>query len=340
MKKKYSLFFILLILHLVACQNDDFQIDFNAEKSIDANENLSQLIARATQNTTGRDNFIDQSSATKIEFPYQLRINNNEFIPLNSDEDYQEVINQLQELGNNYTIELKFPLEVSLVNYETLNVTSQENLEIITSAEQNQSEINCIEFIYPLQINSYALDNELAQTRTFSNKAQFYANLKALQNQNGFFEFSYPIQLIIENNSLSVSNRAQLEDAFLNLQASCFTPNLFEPLPIISQFEDFILNETFIISDFTEDGEDKTEDFENFEFTFQENNNLSIFNTQTEINYLGEWTISTDEDEIELILDFSNSIFEEIEEDWKLVEFENISFTLQDDNDFLAFEKK
>lgn len=339
MKKHYQLILCLLLLHLVSCQSDDFSVNFDSENNIEANGSLAGLISRANQNPTALDDFIDRSSSTKIEFPYQLSINSGEFIELTSAEDYQLVINELQNLGTNYSIQFQFPLEVSLVNYENLEVSTLENLENISSLEENSSEINCIEFVFPLQINSFTLANEVTESRSFSNKAQFYNYVKQLQNQNGFFEFSYPIEVNVESNLVTILNRSQLETAFTNLNASCFVPNLFEPNPVNNPFEEFILNETFIITSFTDDGEDETEEFENFEFTFLANGELSIINSETGLNFTGFWETATDDGELELILDFTDTIFGELDDDWLVNDFGNDQFTLQDGNDIFIFEK-
>jgi hypothetical protein len=80
-----------------------------------------------------------------------------------------------------------------------------------------------------------------------------------------------------------------------------------------------IVNGTWRVSYFNEDGIEQTYHFNNYNFIFSANKSISATNGSS--TYMGTWATGTDDSTPKLILSFSASTgpFEEISEDWQIV---------------------
>ena len=88
-----------------------------------------------------------------------------------------------------------------------------------------------------------------------------------------------------------------------------------------TSLSDIIVNGTWRISSFIDDGEDETDNFNGYNFTFLSNGNaVAIKNTIT-IN--GLWSNYIDDGYSKLDLSFDDNLLEELEEDWRILENNN-----------------
>ncbi len=102
------------------------------------------------------------------------------------------------------------------------------------------------------------------------------------------------------------------------------------------------------ITRFVDDGEDVTSAFDGFVFTFNANGTVTSDNGANSFN--GTWQIELDDDDdiddtddLEFVITFStsNDDFDDLTEDWDVLEFSDTRIRLADDDadDLLTFER-
>ena len=89
---------------------------------------------------------------------------------------------------------------------------------------------------------------------------------------------------------------------------------------IISQASKKLVTGSWSVSVYNERGNNQTQYFNNYKFTFSSNNTVKATNGTDIIN--GTWQTGTDDSKPKFILNFSasNGPFEEISEDWKIIQ--------------------
>lgn len=341
--KIYFLFLSLLLL--ISCQSEEDTQIVNDDNGLGASSALTSNLKRLTQNPTAFDNFIDNSSKIKVDFPFSVTVNNNFNIDLESNEDYQNLIGILESTVIQDTIALNFPLSVSTVNYSTQTFSSQPALTEFLQNLPASDEVNCVELSYPISLLFFDSSNTFIDSQTLFNRAQLFNFLNDL-NQNGFFyQIDYPLEVVIEGNAEIINSNAEFNTAFNSLSSSCFEPLLYEneaseTNPInLEDFIGFISDGDFIVTLLSdEDGENNTE-FEGIVFNFNSNNLITV-----EQETVGEWSAFVEDETIIFDLDFDDSFYGELDDDWQVLSFDEETLTLIDistdgDSTDLVFSK-
>ena len=109
----------------------------------------------------------------------------------------------------------------------------------------------------------------------------------------------------------------------------------------VTSLQNSAQNGSWRISRFVDDGEDETSDFNGFAFSFGADGSISADNGSTVIN--GTWRVELDDDDddmddaddLEFIINFStsNENFDDLEEDWYVLEYSDTRIRLADDDD-------
>ncbi|MBZ9779593.1 hypothetical protein LB452_11740 [Psychroflexus sp. CAK8W] len=342
-----QLYFILIIVLLASCQDEEFFEQVEDTTSLSSQSELSNLISRLTQNPTAFDDFIDNSSSIQIEFPYEVKVNSETTYTLNEFSDYQPLIQELPPQSEDYTININFPVNVSLPNYEVLTIQNQAEFLALDASVEGSSEINCLEYNFPIDINSFDVDNGITNRRTIQNKAQLYNLIQDLKQNNGFYQFIYPITVTVEGQAQSLSSNLDLNSTIDNLDEDCFNPSLLTNNSYrMEQFIAFITSNQFGVLNFIDEGQNKTLDYENYRFTFNTDANIFVKNLISGETFSGDWSAEINDDNLNLDLDFEeNDILEELEEDWIVEGFANPNRIILNDennlseNSILIFEK-
>lgn len=92
---------------------------------------------------------------------------------------------------------------------------------------------------------------------------------------------------------------------------------------------------------YIDDNEDETSNYQNLVFTFNSNGLVQVSNNQS-IVQTGSWsTFVNSQGQLKLVLSFSDDddLFDELDEDWNVVETTDNTISLEDDGDQLVFEK-
>lgn len=344
MKKLYILIFISF---LFACQEEEIFEKISESSAIASESELSDLVSRLNQNPTAFDNFIDDSDAVRLEFPFEVTVNSDSDFSINEFSDYQPLIDELASLSEDYEIIINFPLEVSLPNYERISLRNNSELQVLKASVQGSSEINCLNYNFPVEVNIFDTQNSLTNNRIIQNGAQFYNLIEDLKQTDGFYEIIYPIDISINGVTQTISSNFDLEAAIQNLDAECFNPFLFlTSRQRLQKFIAFITSGEFRVFNYvSDDGENETNTYESFVFDFNSNNTITIRNTSTLENYSGTWEVEIDDNNLVFELDFEeNDLLEELDEDWIINAFANPNriILIDDDSDeesILIFEK-
>ena len=313
---------ILLILICWSCQTEENRLVIDNSQAISTENLLFNRLSRSVQNNLVFDDFIDQNSATQIELPFQVEVNNQTF-DLSSTDDYQTLIDFLESSPEDDNINLQFPVEVSLIDYTQLSLSSTEELNNLTSTEIQSSEINCIEINYPIELNITDLDNSFITTEVINSDQKFINQLISINLRSQIFSIEYPISLEINGQEIAISSNTQLSDMYFGLDNSCYNPNLYEFQS--GNFEDdfiaFITSGNFEISLLEEDGE--PEDYPDYEYVFNADGSITVIGfPETE---MATWEVTTSNNQLFFSLEFDDSEFNEIDEEWNVLSYSNAS---------------
>lgn len=114
---------------------------------------------------------------------------------------------------------------------------------------------------------------------------------------------------------------------------------------VITDTENAVVNGTWRVTLFSEDGSIQTSNFSNYNFTFNSNGTLTAVNGSTTMN--GTWSTGIDDSTPKMFINFNvtNGPFEEISEDWRILSNSSSKIELKHVSggdgsvDLLTFEK-
>lgn len=234
---------------------------------------------------------------------------------------------------------------VSSCSKDTIETPPQENIEQgselanlmqRTVDNSNNQNIDCIDFVYPLTFFVYDSNQQQTATQTVNNDTELLSFLLSLQP--GFYiEMDFPISVVLQDGTVvEVNSNSELLTLILDCSS---TGN--DPFP--NDFETILTTGSWFVTYFFED-EDETSDFAGYEFFFATDNTAQAINATTTVN--GTWNLS-DDNIPNLEMDFGeNDPFDELDEDWDIVEATNEIIKLKhvsddggDDVEFLTLER-
>ena len=322
-----SLLFLFVGVLFTSCQKEEIDIiDETPGDAITLETPLTNLLLNTTQNNGGIDDFIDGSPCTSIQFPYQVIVNG-QTITIENESDLINLSN------TSAAITIIFPVTVVFEDFSTLVVNNQEELDALAQVCQSIGEaINCIELVYPITLFIYNSNNEQTGTVVVNSDAELF-NLLSSLDEGVYVAIEYPISVILADGSqVTVTSNAQLE----GLIESC-EDTLPDP-PTPSELEAILTTDSWFVSFFFDD-EDETYEFAGFEFVFNTDGSATASNGV--INEPGTWSISTSSSgNLKLILDFGDEDpLDELDEDWRVLDFSNELIRLKDDDDLLSFSR-
>lgn len=342
MKNFINLFCVSLlsVVFFSACQSESVVEIYSTRETITKTTPLSTYIQRVAMQTTSQDDFIDGTNCFMIKFPYTITVNNTQ-ITLNSSVDYQFVQTNIAANSNdNDIVYLHFPVSVILSDYSEKSISSQSALTNLLAECQSNSDdfgkINCISMSYPITINIYNSSNQIASTSTITDSKMLYNFFENLDDDN-FISISYP--LIITNSNgqnSSITSNSQLEDFIKNGVDTC-PENMGSTL----DFMQVITSSPWKISYYFHDTV-KTSVYDGYTFVF--NSNYTVIATKSGVSYTGIWSTKMDNGVREFDIKFESDVLKELDEGWKVFEFNNSQLRFRDaednnDTDYLYFEK-
>ncbi len=353
MKTRFNYFTPLLIMSLFyfsGCQNEVTEIiDPPADEVFTPVSPVADLVQRTSLRDGSDDNIIDGSSCTSLVLPIIVVVNGLE-ITLDSKEDFytvEHIIDKFDE--DDDLIEILFPVTVILADHSELILNDEDDLEdlidqCIEGGEDN--DIECVDFKFPLSISIYDSENQLADVITIDDDKELYKFIHDLDDQD-FAGFNFPITVILSGgDEMVIMDNDELEDILKNAIDACDEDDdndHNDDDADDTELVKVIIDGDWVISYFFDD-HDETVNFAGYVFTFFENGTAKA--KKGELIIEGEWDSNGDDGELELELDFGdNSPFDELLDDWDLIEFDGTIIKLKDisggdeSESYLTFER-
>ena len=342
MKNFINLFCVSLILVVFfpACQSESVVEIYSTRETITKTTPLSTYIQRVAMQSTSQDNIIDKTSCFMIKFPYVVTVNYAQ-IAINSSSDYLLV--QANINANAYDkdiVYIQYPVTVIGNDYSEKSISSQSALtNLIAECQSNSDDfgkINCVSISYPITINIYNSSNQIASTSTITDSKMLYNFFENLEDDK-FIAVSYPITITNSNGqNSSITSNSQFEDYIKNVIDTC--P---ENMSTTLDFMQIITSNPWKISYYFHDTV-KTSFYEGYSFVF--NSNYTVIATKSGVSYSGIWSTKVDNGVREFDIKFDTDLLKELDEGWKVFEFNNSQLRFRDaednnDTDYLYFEK-
>ncbi|MEL1241300.1 hypothetical protein [Flavobacterium flavipallidum] len=310
---------VFSLLILVSCQQEIEEQKTNTEVSIAKDSQFSSYLQRVVMVKTAEDDVIDKSSYCTVKFPYTVTVNN-EIIAINSADDYAKVVTNINANTNDDDIvKISFPVTMIYYDYEEELIENQQQynslLAFWNSLPELLTKINCLKVSYPIVLNVYNSSNQSASSVVISNDEAFYNFINNLTS-NKLFAINYPISVKVDDHTESIYNNEQFDDAIEDAIEYCSSNNnnTFD-------FMGTITSNSWKVSYFYDES-DKTSLYKDYQFVFK--NDFTVKAVKSSIVLNGTWETKLDNGVREFKIHFDSSTpFHELDEGWKLFEFNN-----------------
>ena len=343
MKTSFYILLGFVFLLLTSCQKEEETIIQDNTQSFAKTSPIASLLARTSQNPTSIDNILDNSSCFSVVLPVTVIVNSQEIVVTNQ-ADYQIVQDAINEFSNDDDIvNFIYPITIQFQNFQTLVVQTPDQLDdILDDCDDDDGfdEIDCISLVYPIVINVYDSNNQIADTVTITSNSMFFNFLANLSSAT-FVAISYPISAENSNGqTITINSNSQLEDFIEDSIDDCDDNSGGGSNP---DFSEVLTSGTWYISYFQEDDDIETDYFAGYNFTFASNGTSIAVKNSTTIN--GTWEQYLDSGYNKLELEFNGNVLDEIEEDWRIIEFSTTVIKLKHVSggdgsiDYLTFTK-
>lgn len=317
--KKYILILISFVLiSLTGCQKEEEIIIQDETQTFTSSSDLSGLLFRTSQYPTAFDNILDNTSCFSVQLPVTVIVNNHQIVVTN-ESDYQLVKNAIDQYSNdNDIVNFVYPITIIYQNFQSQVLQNYNDLEdALDECDEDDGfdEIDCININYPIAINIYDSNNQIANSITITSNSMLY-NFLSNTNSSTLLAIVYPISVTNSNGqNVVINNNSELENFIENSITDCDDNTGSGNNTTLAQI---LTSGTWYISYFFDDV-DETYYYNGYNFTFNSNGtSLAIKNSNT-IN--GTWDIYNDSGTLKLDLNFDGSLLDEIEEDWRIIEY-------------------
>lgn len=346
MKKFNCIVLVIIFSILGSCQKEELEIinDNNNVASLSSSSPLTSLVERVTQSPTSSDNVLDNSSCFKVQLPVTVIVNGQNIV-VTTQADYVTVQTAIDAFSNDDDIvNFVYPITIQYQNFQTQLVSNPDQLDdILDDCDEDDGfdEIDCIQIVFPISINVYNTGSQTPTTVTFTNNAQLFSFLDNLSSST-LIAINYPISIINSNGqTISITSNSQFENFIDDSIDDCDSSSGGSGGGSVD-FVTTLTAGTWRITYFFDD-QDETSNYSGYNFTFNSSGtSLAIKNT-TIIN--GTWSTYMDSGNQKMILGFDGLTLDEIEDDWKVIEFTSSSIRLKHisggdgSTDYLYFTK-
>lgn len=340
---KNIILLVLASLSIFSCQTEEVVIIEDNNENLSASSPLVSLVSRVSQNTTSQDNILDNSSCFAIQLPVVVIVNNQQ-ITVSTSADYQIVQDAIDAFSNDDDIvNFVYPITIIYQDFSTQVISNSNALDDVLDncgEDDGFDEIDCITINYPIVINVYNSDNQLAETVTILNDVQLYSFIENLDN-NDIIAINYPISLQNSNGqTIVINSNNELENLIEDAIDDCDTSS--GGSGGTTTLTNTITNGTWYISYYFDDV-DETSNYNGYNFTFNPNGTSIAIKNSTSIN--GTWSNYIDSGQEKLELVFDGLTLDELEDDWRIIEFSSNIIKLKDvsggngGTDYLYFTK-
>ncbi|MFC4739614.1 hypothetical protein ACFO3U_06365 [Flavobacterium ponti] len=340
---KNIILLILVSIFIFSCQTEESEIIQDNNENLTASSPLLSLVGRVSQNATSQDNVLDNSSCFAVQLPVVVIVNNQQ-ITVSTSTDYQIVQDAIDAFSNDDDIvNFNYPITIVYQNFSTqviLNSNAFDDVLDDCGEDDDFDEIDCISINYPIVINVYNSNNQLANTVTILNDVQLYNFIENLDSSD-LIAINYPISLQNSNGqTIVIDSNNELENFIEDAIDDC--DNSSGGSGGTTTLANIITNGTWYISYYFDDV-DETSNYNGYNFTFNSNGTSIAIKNSTSIN--GTWSNYIDSGQEKLELVFDGLTLDELEDDWRIIEFSSNIIKLKDvsggngGTDYLYFTK-
>jgi hypothetical protein len=303
---------------MISCQNEEIVVEETPQETLTPTSNLTSLIGRVSQNPTALDNVIDNSSCFSVVLPVTVIVNNQQIVVSNQT-DYQLVVNAINAFSNDDDIvNFVYPISITYQNFQTQVIETPDELDdVLDDCDEDEDfdEIDCIQIQYPITVNVYNTNTQTPQTVTITSNSSLFNFLAGL-NASQVFAINYPISVTASNGqTIVINSNSQLLDFIEEAIDDCDDNG--NPVNS-SELSSLLTSGTWKITYFFDES-DQTSQYSGYNFTF--NSNGSTQATANNFNSSGTWSAFIDSGDIKLLLNYQSAQLEEINEDWRVLEF-------------------
>ena len=336
LKKQLS---IVAFLFLLSCQSETEEQDFDTHETVTNLSPLTSYLQRVAMVKTVQDNVIDKSSYCTIKLPYTVTVNNVQ-IELKTTADYQKVLDNINAYNyDDDIVKIDFPVTMVYYDYIEQFIPDQADFNSLIDYwnlyPDLLTKINGLNINYPITINTYNSENQIANSVSIISDQSFFNFIKNL-NQNQYISLKYPISITDYNNQpKSITNNLEFENAIKYAIDYCPENNI-----VTLDFIESITKGSWSVPYFFYDSE-KTSLYTGYLFVF--NSDQSVIATKGAITETGQWESKIHNGVRELKINFSSESLGQLNNNWKLLEFNNSQIRLRDvssSTNYLYFEKK
>jgi len=343
MKKFNCIVFVVIILLFGSCQKEELEIidDNNNVASLSKTSPLTSLVVRMTQSPTSSDNVLDNSSCFRVQLPVTVIVNGQNIV-VTTETEYATVQAAIDAFSNDDDIvNFIYPITIQYQNFQTQVVSNANQLDdVMDQCDEDDGfdEIACIQIVFPVTINVYNTGSQTPTTVTFTSNAQLYSFLDNLSSAT-LLAINYPISVINSSGqTISITSNSQFKNFIEDSIDDCNTNSSGGNADLVA----ILTSGTWRINYFF-DNQDETSNYSGFNFTFNANGTTSAMKNATTIN--GTWLAYMDSGNQKLDLGFDGVTLDEIEEDWRVIEFTSTNIRLKHisggdgSTDYLYFTK-
>ncbi len=318
------------ILLFTSCQKESVEIiQDTAAQNITTTSPLGNLIARVSQNPTSQDNVLDHSNCFSVQLPVTVIVNNQQIVVATA-ADYQIVRNAISAFANDDDlINFIYPITIKYQNFETKVIQNSSQLhdavEKCGDDNDDLGEIDCVKINYPISFKIYNASNQVASVTTINSNLELFIFLKNLPN-NVLIAVNYPISVTNQNGQVvTINNNAELENVIENGISDCHSGNNGgSNNPLLTSV---ITAGTWKVSYLSNNNSDHTTLYNGYNFSFNANGSSVAVKNTTNIN--GTWSTRLDSGKSKLVFSFAGSILDELENDWKVIEYTTTTIRLR-----------
>ncbi|MFN3753612.1 hypothetical protein [Flavobacterium sp.] len=345
MKAVRYIIFGFIFISLGSCQEEEETIIQDNTQTFVVGSRIAGLLSRTSQNPTAVDNVLDSSSCFSVQLPVTVIVNAQQIV-VSDQADYQTVQNAIDEFSDDDDlVNFVYPITIIYQNFQTQVLQDADDLEdVLEDCDEDDGfdEIDCITLVYPITLNIYDSNNQLANTITITNNSNLFNFLSNLGN-NVFVAINYPISAVNSNGQTIVINSNNELENFIDDSIDDCDDNNSGGGSGNQTFIAVLTSGTWYISYFMEDDDNQTSYFNGYDFTF--NNNSTVAAVKNGVTTNGTWSTYVNSGVNKLDLSFAGNALDEIEEDWRIIEFSATQIRLKHvsggdgSTDYLTFTK-
>ena len=323
----------------ISCQKEAVEESSVSTETISKTTPLTSLIKRVAMVDTNKDNIVDKSSFTKINYPYSVLVNDVS-ISLNSDADLQLVRANLNQHNNDDDIILiHYPITVTLYDYTVQQIQNTAAFNNLIQQCVNSGELTKVYGVniqYPIIINKYNAVKQKLSSNQINANLDLFNYVKNLNSDADLISIAYPVQIVTQNNIIkNITSNNDFED---KIEYAIDNDNS-NPQPVLT-FQQIITSGIWRITYLS--GEDDN-NLEDFRFVFNLNN--VVVGTKNSNPFNGVWAYTTQNNFKNLSLNFNNQPLNKVNKNWTIFEYTSNQIRLKNvagggnPNEYLYLQK-